>query len=107
MIRNEKMIGVWAPSHLIDKIDLIALKLGTNRSKYIRELLVQLMESESFDDILATIVSNCQKEYEQLSKKVSKKQYIAQVEHALKGKVNDIYSQIIISKLKEWNEKDQ
>jgi metal-responsive CopG/Arc/MetJ family transcriptional regulator len=106
MVKNEKMMGVWLPEHLLDKIDLMAVTLRTNRSKYIRELLVQLMEQQSIDDMFFDIVRNCISEYETMSKKPTKRQYISQVESAINGRVSDVYKKIIIEKLKEWNENE-
>lgn len=108
MVKNEKMIGVWLTENLVDKLDLMSIKLGVNRSKYIRELLAQIMESETIEGLLNSIVQNCIIEWKEIEKNVRFTAYTMRVRQALeKKKINENYITYIITKLKEWKEKEE
>jgi metal-responsive CopG/Arc/MetJ family transcriptional regulator len=106
MIKNDKMIGIWLPQHLIDKIDLVSLSLNTNKSKYLRELLNQLMSKQSNEEVINAIVQNCIAEFSKMEN-IKFSEYINQVRDVLeKRKLSNTNIDYIILKLKEWKENE-
>jgi ATP/ADP translocase len=106
MIKQEKMVGVWIEESTLEKLDLIAIQFNTNRSKYIRELVTQIVSQQSTEQLIENIVQKSIKEYQKC--KMNFKPYMGELRDLLeRKKVSESYIKLIEQKMKQWKDNVQ
>ena len=106
MIKQEKMVGVWIEESTLEKLDLIAIQFNTNRSKYIRELVTQIVSQQSTEQLIDNISQKSIKEFQE--SKMNFRPYMIELRDLLeRKKVSEPYIKLIEEKMKQWKDNAQ
>ena len=106
MVKQEKMVGVWIEESTLEKLDLIAIQFNTNRSKYIRELVTQIVSQQSTEQLIDNISQKSIKEFQE--SKMNFRPYMIELRDLLeRKKVSESYIKLIEQKMKQWKDNAQ